>query len=537
MHLVQKPPPSLNNERSQSSASQRTENPSHRNNRDDGFLVGAFSFPQEAIDANGLQQVVESVVSGITGLGRNATVRSQASEDGSSLDVHINLNSVPIQSEVQQRISHANRIIRYINRILDDIEGRDIAYPSPPENSGATTPTQNTMNNQNHAEESGVATSNSPVDSNGAANQVQINIQTSGRPNQESQSRTNANRGGTSPNQVVFNSLEAQIAAQAASAFAAATANAMSSFGIQVQPSIVIQGANGVQRSANVNSNNDTRSTDSATSQSNSEQTGANARRQPGITDNRVPASELINLLTTVQNIQERYRIHLQRYQQLIANEAAMNSFELNEAQRLQRNILRMTHHLSHVNHIISDLSVDFSQPPPRTVRLTQTFGIPIPVAVSTHNIRVEATHPIPTSQNLANNNNNNTTNNNNNNNNNINNNNNNNNNNPVHSSADFVTVGSTTSSTYSIPRFSQSNTNGQSNPVFVAQGPIVFMEVGPANAERSQGTTPSRNQQTTSTSNSTSNYSTFGYSNFPPNRVPTLPNTRVSFFDPFLPW
>jgi hypothetical protein len=86
------------------------------------------------------------------------------------------------------------------------------------------------------------------------------------------------------------------------------------------------------------------------------------------------------------------------------------------------------------------------------------------------------------------------------------------------------ATAGSTTTSTTSVPRFSQSNSGGQSSSVFVAQSPIVVMEVG-STVERmpvpnSNGQRMESNQQNVST---------------------PAPNPRSLFippaFDPFLQW
>ncbi|WP_207817684.1 hypothetical protein, partial [Pseudomonas sp. 74_A] len=157
-----------------------------------------------------------------------------------------------------------------------------------------------------------------------------------------------------------------------------------------------------------------------------------------GDSSRRIPASELGNLLTTIQTIQDRFKRHLQRYHQLISNEGEMNSSDLTDAQRFQRNILRLTHHLSHVNHLVSDLSIDFTS---KTVLLAPSYhGFPsmpfvMPSSRMSQSIRRE-TNPQTANRNPTNTSN---------------------NNNTSSSSSNFVTVGSTTNSTNSVPRFSQS--------------------------------------------------------------------------------
>ena len=506
--MVQKPPALTNDEQHS-----RRENASQSNDHhhDDGIFVGAFAIPQETFDANGLQRVVENVMSGIGELGRNATVMSHTSDDGSSVDVHINLGATSIQHEIHERFATAHRIIRYINRILDDLESNEIS-------------------NENR-DSSEAASSQAAINLNeNAASTITSNIQ-NGQSNQRTQSPQQRR---TLTSQGFLEFLNAEIDNMMSASSRA--------FRFRSYPSPNSEETN--QRSGS-NATNDGSSATNATNTANTTNDGSRSngneqnqhegitfsprRRHPaGDSSRRIPAPELANLLTTIQTIQDRFKRHLQRYHQLISDEGEMNSSDLTDAQRFQRNILRLTHHLSHVNHLVSDLSIDFTS---KTVRLAPSYhGFPsmpfvMPSSRMSQSIRRE-TNPQTVTRNPTNTSNNNNT----------------------SSSSNFVTVGSTTNSTNSVPRFSQSNANSQSNSVFVAQGPIVFMEVGSSNAERtssgeaSSTEASSRNQQTTTSTSTSTTPSIFNTtSSLSRNIMSSLPDflfsSHQSTFDPYLRW
>ena len=517
MHLVQKPP-ALTNDQQNS----RRENASQSNDHhhDDGIFVGAFAIPQETFDANGLQRVVENVMSGIGELGRNATVMSHTSEDGSSVDVHINLGATSIQHEIHERFATAHRIIRYINRILDDLESNSISN----ENRDLAQPTSS---------QAAIHLNENP------ASTITSNIQ-NGQSNQRTQSPQQRR---TLTSQGFLEFLNAEIdnmmsASSRAFRFRSYPSSNSEETNQRSGSNVTSVGSNVTNDGSNTTNDGSNTTNDGSRSNGNEQNqheriTFSPRRRHPaGDSSRRIPASELGNLLTTIQTIQDRFKRHLQRYHQLISNEGEMNSSDLTDAQRFQRNILRLTHHLSHVNHLVSDLSIDFTS---KTVRLAPSYhGFPsmpfvMPSSRMSQSIRRE-TNPQTANRNPTNTSN---------------------NNNTSSSSSNFVTVGSTTNSTNSVPRFSQSNANSQSNSVFVAQGPIVFMEVGSSNAERTSsgepasgepasGETPSRNQQTsTSTSTIPSIFNTT--SSLSRNIMSSLPDflfsSHQSTFDPYLRW
>ncbi|KAG1692973.1 Large proline-rich protein bag6 [Nymphon striatum] len=138
IHLVERPPPQAS--RSSTGSNSRNSDNSTRsnsgrsgatNNDGNSFLLGAFTLPTDAVDQNYLSQIVQNVVSGIGPLGRNASVMSRTSEDGSSVDVHINLGQVQVQSEPQMRLSHVKTLLTQAECVLARLENNESSSSSP----------------------------------------------------------------------------------------------------------------------------------------------------------------------------------------------------------------------------------------------------------------------------------------------------------------------------------------------------------------------------------------------------------------------
>ncbi|UYV63454.1 BAG6 [Cordylochernes scorpioides] len=134
VHLVQRPPPP--SPCLHPSGSTPTDAPPTRSGPrrtgDSSFLLGAFTIPQEIVDPNHVQQIVQDVVSGMGEMGRNATVMSRTSlsrplmicwqDDGSSMDIHINLGQVSLHNEAQQRFAIIQSMVGQATQILNNLE-------------------------------------------------------------------------------------------------------------------------------------------------------------------------------------------------------------------------------------------------------------------------------------------------------------------------------------------------------------------------------------------------------------------------------
>ncbi|CAG2169981.1 unnamed protein product [Oppiella nova] len=322
---------------------------------DNSYLLGAFSIPQEAFNPNHFQQMLQSVITNMGDIGRNATVMSRTSEDGSSVDVQINLAQMPAQNECRQRVSQAMRFVGYINALIDVIERPD-AIPA-----GV-----------------GVAVSTGSADGN--ANNL-IN--------------------GFSLDANSMGSLEAQLAAQAAAQSFAAVSNG---FGIPLVTGsqIIIQGPTVTQShgsgihiqtpivpNPSPNNASPTNTTTTTTTGANSTNPNRPTDGQQQQTVTPVVAADVNQLLTTVFQTQERLRPHVQRLQQLMTTEGQLTEQQISEAQSLQRNCMRANHHLAHVFHLISDLAIQWNTPN-RTVGLIHSMvgqpfvGQSVPVSFAT---------------------------------------------------------------------------------------------------------------------------------------------------------
>lgn len=141
IHLVVRPPPSATNpvDSSTSGASsnsgRRSAPPGASSAETNSQFLGAFYVPHQQFDSVNFQQIVQDVVSNLGDLGRNATVMSTTSDDGSAVDVHINLGQVSSQNmtnhEVQHRVTQIRSLLSSVNRELIDLEQESVVASAP----------------------------------------------------------------------------------------------------------------------------------------------------------------------------------------------------------------------------------------------------------------------------------------------------------------------------------------------------------------------------------------------------------------------
>ena len=435
--MSRQPPPSSNRSGSAPTSAQSSPRHTHNGRRwgtgrtsdDSSYLVGAFTIPQEAFNPNGFQQILQNMVQNMGDIGRNATVMSRTSEDGSSVDVQINLSQLPPQNECRQRIAQANRFIAYVNAIIEVIErAESIPGLGSNDSTGNVPPPTFTIDANN------------------------------------------------------IGSLEAQLAAQA-------TAAASNALGIPIMSELF--GAQNQRPPQNNGSQNQNPSNNQNTPNSSSQP------NQPVI------ASEVNELINNAFRVQERLRPHIQRYQQLMTMEGQLNEQQMSEASSIQRNCQRATHHLAHVFHIISDLTINFNSRNriagviQSTQSSMESVSVSVPFATQTTNSETSATTHNQSNGSSVNSNASNQT-----------------------TEEVTATAGATTHSTNSVPRFSQSFSGDRSSSVYSTQSPIVVMEVG---------STVERIQIPTTNANNQSDNQRTAYSNVRPLFIPP--------FDPYLQW
>ncbi|XP_067829859.1 large proline-rich protein bag6-like [Heptranchias perlo] len=101
----------------------------HDRNANSYVMVGTFNLPVNLLDPQQIQQSVQQVMAGLGEAGRNARVTTSTGSDGSSMDVHINVEQSPIQSEPRVRLVLAQHMLRDIQGILNRLEGHTNGTP------------------------------------------------------------------------------------------------------------------------------------------------------------------------------------------------------------------------------------------------------------------------------------------------------------------------------------------------------------------------------------------------------------------------
>ncbi|XP_077505167.1 uncharacterized protein LOC144114967 isoform X2 [Amblyomma americanum] len=375
IHLVQRPPPQPSSGGSSSSGATGTGSTSggggsrsnasgglHHPREGGGFLLGAFTIPQDMIDPAQVQQIVQDVVSGMGEIGRNATVMSRTSEDGSSVDVHINLGQVPMQTEAQLRLSQAQTMLQKAARVIVQLENQDQQIASAPDVEGMDLGERVEVDVQ-------------MVDSNG--NDTAPPSTSGGNDIDAAASRPLGLASSTG--RFGEGIVNAARAAAAAAAVVAARVTAGSVFGSSAATSTenpaTTSAAVGSQRGspsqpvpdggpAPVQPSAPTTAAASGTTQQGPAQQNTSGRP---LRDYGAPASSLAPILGEILHLQGRLAPYLQRYQELVQDERNQTMTDT-EAHRLGNGVCCALHHLSHALHAVSDLHM-YVGSRPRIVR------------------------------------------------------------------------------------------------------------------------------------------------------------------------
>ncbi|KAL3242119.1 hypothetical protein MRX96_021485 [Rhipicephalus microplus] len=292
------------------------------------------------IDPAQVQQIVQDVVSGMGEIGRNATVMSRTSEDGSSVDVHINLGQVPMPSESQLRLNQAQKMVQKATRVIAALENQGQQTTQPPEDEGMDIEEQVEVDVQ-------------MVDTNGndTARQPHASGGSSG-DNDPAASRSlglSASTGRFAGS--VFGSSAATATESPAETSAATTRRHQS----PVQSAVSDSGAAPAQPTA-----------PTTTAASGATQQGSG---QPNISirplrEHGVPAADLAPILGEILQLQTRLAPHLQGYQEILQEHPNTQSMTDAEVQRLANGVCSAMHLLSHAFHAVSDLHMNVGTRP-----------------------------------------------------------------------------------------------------------------------------------------------------------------------------
>lgn len=368
IHLVQRPPPQPTSGGSPSSGAASTGSASSgagaRNSttgglphprEGGGFLLGAFTIPQDMIDPAQVQQIVQDVVSGMGEIGRNATVMSRTSEDGSSVDVHINLGQVPMQSEAQLRLNQAQTMVQKATRVIaalenqnqqatSDVEGMDLGER-------VEVDVQMVDTNGNDTAPAGAPSSSGNSDPD---------VSASNRPVGASSSTGRFGEG----------IVNAARAAAAAAALVAARVTAGSVFG----PAATAEtpAASTAAHNERLPSGQAATAGGAATVQPSAPTaSSASAPRRhhsPNARPYGPPGSTLAPIIGEILQLQTRLAPYLQRYQELLQDDASSPPMSDADIHRLANGVCCALHLLSHALHAISDLHMNVGARP-RTLR------------------------------------------------------------------------------------------------------------------------------------------------------------------------
>lgn len=501
IHLVQRPPPQAHPPSTSSSSSTTNRSSTHSGRENGSFLLGAFTLPQDMIDPAHVQQIVQDLVSGMGEIGRNATVMSRTSEDGSSLDVHINLGQVPLQSEAQLRINQAQTMITRANQVLDLLEnGSTASEPNDSpmqmeqgsENETRENPPQEASSETTTSEEESLAMGLSSMfnipgiailSSQGSS--IPVTAGTTGTTASNTET-TDSNQ--TSSNNSRYGEGLAQAARAAVAAAVAAAAGAAAAAARAATNAAGFTQGSSTSSAAQINTN-ESRNINGEQSHFQQESTQTNRSAQPGQPSESSPArtatsstngrsrreiihpptTVLASLLDDLNRLNIRFQPFLQNYTQLLRDDPEISNNPV-DTHNMFNKVSRILHYISHAYHSISDLTVNYNLPPPRVLRVqvmpssqpTTVFHTTVPVQaqinVSAGRTRngmsssTTASEPPSTTEPAA-----------------------------ATTTATATTIASSSNSTSTTTNsFSGPSVFSTASSLFGSQSPLMFMEVGP---------------------------------------------------------
>lgn len=306
---------------------------------ENGQLFGAFYVPHAGFDTGNFHQIVHDVISNLGDLGRNATVMSTTSDDGSSVDVHINLGQISSQSQtnyqVQSRVNQVRQLLASVDRHLRELEHPDA----------------------DRSADANVSDSGSPQHVPAPAEQP------FSRTNEAAEAAIAA---------AAAAETAAQLAHQAAAIVAASAFSDTSVVRPQVAPQVRITARQvrvAPDAAATATGSEPTAAT-AAPAASGRPPSGAGQRPQVADQTRAVSATEFANIIQSVRECEERVRSHVIRLEDTLRDTTAASDSRLQDNVRRHRIVSSIMHQFGHVYYLLSDLYVCFHQPSPRNVGL-----------------------------------------------------------------------------------------------------------------------------------------------------------------------
>ncbi|CAL1291400.1 unnamed protein product [Larinioides sclopetarius] len=382
IHVVQSLPPSQGNNSSSNGSTSSSSTTNARNHRDAaGFLLGAFTIPQDLVDPAQVQNIVQDVVSGMGEIGRNATVMSRASDDG-SVDVHINLGRVPVQvplqSEAQLRMNRVRHMLNRAEYLLGSIEVNINETP------GLTSgPERFRFEGLAHAAQAAISAAFATAAA--AARAATASVATPATSTAGTTAPLGTEPMDATPSENVPDFL--------------APLNIAPDPTVIAMDSLPSDSESPAQEPAQTESESASESDSnshhpdcplSSTRTPPSNGSASSSRRAPALVQPSVQT--LANLLDDVMRINNRMQPCLEKCRDLIRTDPALSGRPLVDAHRLFSRVSQLMHFVSHAYHNLSDLHINFSQAPPRSplVRIISSAhspslfqGIPMQAQIS----------------------------------------------------------------------------------------------------------------------------------------------------------
>lgn len=150
VHLVEKQPPRTTRSNGQSTETTTSSTPSTTS--PGNAFMGAFALPVDVMGVT--QQIVQGIIEQIGAESAQANISTSSSDDGSSVNVHINLSTVMSRNDARSRIGparvHLNNVSSIVSRLQNDgmLPNNDMDEEA---SSSSNSQSQNEMENNNES--------------------------------------------------------------------------------------------------------------------------------------------------------------------------------------------------------------------------------------------------------------------------------------------------------------------------------------------------------------------------------------------------
>ncbi|KAL3872498.1 hypothetical protein ACJMK2_040418, partial [Sinanodonta woodiana] len=399
IHVVQRAPPPT----SQSSpnggprVNVGAEPPVDRPRDGSNVFIGSFTLPSDIIDPTQVQQIIQEAVTGLGDLGRNARVSTRTSTDGAAIDVQINLGQMPadnVESETQQRLNHARRMIRLANETVGRLENslERLAETEASSNRDSTATSLNQTETSESVTETQSVSVDLPAEAQSTSSGSPMDIsetpgtdeslprqmeRTEARTEERTQTTTEAR---TEERTQTTDLTSNETVQESRTTEPEAQTDTTATSPIRENPAI----EDGSQFRTPVTTRDEYQIPEAPIQ-----------RRGPL----RPSISELGPVLQEAQELNRRMGPYLERFQRIVTEDAVIPENEIPAAQQICNMMAEVLHATSHGYHCLSDLMVDLDHRPPR--QLYAALAVPTSTFLP-NTIPVQAQISVPVNMSAA---------------------------------------------------------------------------------------------------------------------------------------